>query len=241
MVIIMKGKKVFAVLAAALIGVSSFALGSAHAANTSEPITASLSYDVSINYNGTDVTMKNVNGERVYPILYQGTTYIPIRAMGNLFGVPVDWDGATRTVLLGDSANSEGFDLIDNYEPYAVVRYCRQVQSTEGKTAFVGGVKTNHWLTLQSSSYACYGGAENTDVYYNIGGKYRNLSFEVTSAEDTTLFVYGDNEYILAEIPLTAHQTPQKININLQNTTQLHFQAKLSSNYPLEIINAYLT
>ncbi len=34
---------------------------------------------------------KNVNGERVYPILYEGTTYLPIRAIGELMGKKVYW------------------------------------------------------------------------------------------------------------------------------------------------------
>jgi len=102
----MKLNKAFTLLGSVLLLSGGFALG-ASASSTSEPITAYMSYDINVNYNGENVVMKNANGERVFPIIYQGTTYIPIRAMGNLFDVPVDWDSATKTVLLGTSVDSK--------------------------------------------------------------------------------------------------------------------------------------
>lgn len=51
--------------------------------------------------------MADVNGNPVYPLLYNGTTYLPIRAVSNMLGLNVDWDGATQTVLLGKSSTSD--------------------------------------------------------------------------------------------------------------------------------------
>lgn len=46
-----------------------------------------------------------VNGEArtmdVMPILYKDRTYIPVRYVAESFNLPVDWDGASRTVYLG--------------------------------------------------------------------------------------------------------------------------------------------
>lgn len=44
----------------------------------------------------------DANGNRVDPILIDGTTYLPVRAVANAFGQAVYWDGATSTVYLGD-------------------------------------------------------------------------------------------------------------------------------------------
>jgi len=245
--IFMKLKKAFTFLAVVAAIIGSFVLGT-YAASTSEPIKAYMCYDVSVNYNGENVIMKDANGERVYPIGYQGTTYIPIRAMGNLFGIPVDWDGTTRTVLLGGSAKSEGIDLIDNFKPYAVNYGSKQVPKSEKQTKSIGGVEVNHWLYMKNEILDLAGGAKgDTYAYYNLGGKYNNLTFEVATNEDTMLYVYGDNESLLGKVPLTANQTPLKVTIPLLETTQLHFQAILSKNSlntdesTIGIFNAYLT
>jgi hypothetical protein len=40
------------------------------------------------------------DGTPVLPISYNGTTYLPVRAMGYLLGLGIDWDGSTKTVLI---------------------------------------------------------------------------------------------------------------------------------------------
>lgn len=37
------------------------------------------------------------------PITYEGSTYLPVRAVAEAVGVPVGWDAATQTVILGDT------------------------------------------------------------------------------------------------------------------------------------------
>lgn len=241
----MKFKKVPMFLAVALLMMCSFALG-AHAAGTSEPITAYMRYDVDVKYNGESVVMKNVNGTRVYPISYEGSTYVPIRAIGNLFGVPVEWDGATKSVVLGASAKSQGIDLIDNFLAYSVSYGTKQIQATEQKRKSISGVEVNHWLSLKNGTPSSEPKAD-AYAYFNLGGKFDTLTFEASCDEDTILYVYGDNESVLGEVALTANQVPKKVTIPLHSATQLHFQARLSKNTlnnddnTLGIINAYLT
>jgi len=74
-------------------------------------VQATLSPDITVNYNGEVQKMADANGAEVYPLVYNGTTYVPIRAVSNMLAVPVDWDGPTRTVLLGDK-NVDGTSLL---------------------------------------------------------------------------------------------------------------------------------
>jgi len=43
------------------------------------------------------VVLRNANADRIYPILFDGTTYLPLRAIAGLFGMDARWDGETRT------------------------------------------------------------------------------------------------------------------------------------------------
>ena len=79
------------------------ALVAVTASGTLQEIVANLNYGITIEYNDVDQTMTDANGNRVYPISYNGTTYLPIRAVANMMGVKVEWDGPTNHVLLGNS------------------------------------------------------------------------------------------------------------------------------------------
>jgi len=67
-----------------------------------ETITASLANDIKFTLNGEAWTPMD-NGQAMAPIIYNGRTYLPVRAVGEALGIKVNWDDATRTVILGDA------------------------------------------------------------------------------------------------------------------------------------------
>jgi len=92
-----RGKRAVALLLS-LVMVWGLALNASAA--TPETVTVQLSPNITVKLDGEVQTMTDVNGNPVYPVLYGGTTYLPIRAVGNMLGLDVDWDGATQTVIL---------------------------------------------------------------------------------------------------------------------------------------------
>lgn len=66
-----------------------------------EQVEAILSHEISIVFNNELKQFSDVNGTKVYPILYQGTTYLPIRAISALFDTAVEWDGSNNSIYLG--------------------------------------------------------------------------------------------------------------------------------------------
>ena len=83
-----------ALLAAVVLG------GRGRAAAT---VTARLRPDITIVIDGSERAFYNAGGQQVHPILYDGTTYLPVRAIGELMGKNVDWNQATQTVTLSGS------------------------------------------------------------------------------------------------------------------------------------------
>ncbi len=57
---------------------------------------------ISIVIDGQKLEAKDVNGNVVYPIAIDGTTYLPVRAIGSAFGRKVEWDSASNTVYIGE-------------------------------------------------------------------------------------------------------------------------------------------
>lgn len=64
-------------------------------------VTATLRPDVTVRIDGVTCDFYNAQGKEVHPIIYNGTTYIPLRAVGELMGKNVNWDGTTGTASLG--------------------------------------------------------------------------------------------------------------------------------------------
>lgn len=57
--------------------------------------------DVTVELNGIRQIFKNVKGQVVYPLIYNGTAYLPIRAVSALMKEPVEWDSGSKTVFIG--------------------------------------------------------------------------------------------------------------------------------------------
>ena len=57
--------------------------------------------NIKIALDGVQVTPRDVQGNIVEPFIYQGTTYLPLRAVANALGLAVDWDNESKTVVLG--------------------------------------------------------------------------------------------------------------------------------------------
>ena len=75
--------------------------GAAGAANAPYTVSAELSPNVPVRIGGIVQTFYNAQGNEVHPISYGGTTYVPIRAIGELMGKNVNWDAASQTATIG--------------------------------------------------------------------------------------------------------------------------------------------
>ncbi len=88
-------KKLTCSLTAAAILLSGTVAGAAYNVN------ATLTPDVNVNIDGTNRTFYNAQGQEVFPIIYNGSTYLPIRAIGEIMNKNVNWDAATQTASIG--------------------------------------------------------------------------------------------------------------------------------------------
>lgn len=57
--------------------------------------------DVKVTLDGKTLELKDAAGRPVTPIVSEGVTYLPIRAIADALNVPVLWDGESATVYLG--------------------------------------------------------------------------------------------------------------------------------------------
>ena len=60
--------------------------------------------DIKITIDGTEIRPTDAEGNSVEPFIIDGTTYLPLRAIANLFDIEIGWDGGTKTVMLTSPA-----------------------------------------------------------------------------------------------------------------------------------------
>ena len=77
-------------------------LGTAVGAVSNENVSVLLNRMLTIRYNGAEQSMKDANGDAVYPISYNGTTYLPVRAICDMLGADIEWDEQTNTVSISE-------------------------------------------------------------------------------------------------------------------------------------------
>ena len=85
----------------AVILMFSLFLTGAFAANTYQK-SINVEYGINVSFNNEKLSMTDVNGKPVQAFVYQGTTYVPIRAVSNAFGADVSYDSSNNTAYIFD-------------------------------------------------------------------------------------------------------------------------------------------
>ncbi|MBD5153929.1 MAG: hypothetical protein HDT15_02340 [Oscillibacter sp.] len=162
----MKRGKRFVSLALALAMICSLMVN-AGATEAQEEIKAQLSYDITVSYNGETQALTDAAGNIVYPISFNGTTYLPVRAVSYVLGIAVDWDGATQTVQLSDGeaaapkavpvsdAPSGSKDVTAQLNPGITVKYSGEVQTmtdAAGNTVYPVSYNGTTYLPVRAVS-----------------------------------------------------------------------------------------
>lgn len=69
---------------------------------------AELEYNnIKVTMDGAQVNLVDAAGNPVEPFIISGTTYLPVRAVAGALGLEVDWDSATKTVVLRHPGTSQ--------------------------------------------------------------------------------------------------------------------------------------
>jgi len=205
-------------IAGFLIGVM-LTSGMVFAKNKTEIIEAFYN-NIKIYVDGVKIEPKDAAGNVVEPFIYNGTTYLPVRAVGEAIGKKVTWEGETQSVFLGDKPG-EVLNLFDVCTPYAGEWF--EVKNAEAIT--IAGKKYYNTLTLGNIGNGVTGFA-----LFNLDSKYDKLSFEIGAIDERsytgtikTLNLYTDNK-LINSYEISASSLPQKIIVDLKSACQLKIE-----------------
>lgn len=74
-----------------------------------------LNKEIGIMLNGGPWEMK-IGAETVYPLIYEGRAYLPVRPLAEALSVPIEYDTANKLIYIGEKTNKVPI-LSENYRP----------------------------------------------------------------------------------------------------------------------------
>ncbi len=67
--------------------------------------------NIRVTLNGQKLDLKDATGKTVEPFMFDGTNYLPVRALSESLGLDVSWDGNTNTVVLTGNSHPSSSDM----------------------------------------------------------------------------------------------------------------------------------
>jgi|GEM_PF-3386621 len=131
-------KKITSSIILLVLLVSLFPLKAQAASGSLIGVKLAVSVGVNIYINDVPFTPTDVNGNEVKPFIYNGTTYLPARAISNVFGAKIDWNGDTQSVYIDTST----VGAVTNHTPYRfdTVQTNTTISAEKGVKIYVNNV-----------------------------------------------------------------------------------------------------
>lgn len=197
----MKIKKVFR---RTLIGavVATLLVGTAAAATITTRTIEANYRGIKVVVDGIEVELKDATGNSVEPFISNGTTYLPLRAIGEALGKEVSWDGTTGTVYVGKVPGAAE-NWMTKLPPYQY-----GTTGNGGNTvALYDGSDRKSYFTVSGTNYLTGITFSNTQklaifkayALWNTNTYYKTMTFTLGNLDgwqrDATMEVYLDGEY----------------------------------------------
>ena len=176
--------------------------------------------DIKLVVDGVPVTPKDANGSVVEPFIYNGTTYLPVRAVGEALGKTVSWDGATSTVYIGEA------DSAPEKPTTVQLKDLKSVSSNPPR--FQSEVNDNYGNHYDNALRWGYGYEKQTFEYlFNM--KYSRLTATlcIPELESNNTGVYlkivGDGQVLYKSPEMVKQSYPEKIDIDISDYNDIKF------------------
>ena len=193
-------KRLQGLIAGLLIG--TILTGGAVFAKSGTEMIEALYSNIKIYVDGIKIEPKDATGKTVEPFIYNGTTYLPVRAVGEAIGKTVTWDGATQSVFLGGKPGEVQY-LLDVCPPY-------ETGSFRDESFYMAGKKYSDGF---------YSWFYEQDAYFNLDGMYSELNCVVGHVDgyggyDKTVTFYVDGKKV-TEVDIFKGEMPKEVTVPL--------------------------
>ncbi len=220
-------KKSLAIPVLLFVFLMGFAAGTG-AQSTVQTVSAYLNQAIKMTLHGEAFTPQEVDGTQIKPLIYNGRSYLPVRAIAEALNIPVDWDQATKTIKLGEEPpefkQPEGVSMLD-YRIY--------------EQDLVSTIKPN-FLSIHGYSFSkglyCIED-EGFCIVSDIDVKYKNLGFNLGMTGPGYAEVKFKNKETNQVLDSVTIREKDKIiyhELDITNADKLQIEVKAYDNYDIK-------
>ncbi|NLS45476.1 MAG: copper amine oxidase [Firmicutes bacterium] len=212
----------------------------AFAANTTKQISATYA-NIKIYVDDLLISPKDGLGNSVEPFIYQGTTYLPVRAVSEALGKPILWDGKTNSIYIGKHDSDEPAISLNDLDYFNATGSWDKVDNPRDNlgNSYVEGLSGINSLSRYADYYAT--------VDYVLNGKYRRLKGSYIlryidrskQRAEGKLKIYGDDKLLFSD-GMKPGKTPVEFDIDLSGVLRLRIEMSNYDTYSTIIADANL-
>lgn len=170
---------------------------------------------------------KDSKGKQIQPFIYNGVTYLPVRAVGEAIGKNVEWDSAANTVILSTPVNgADGIQYLTDIEPPYQAKWWKIYTSDDEKSFNMAGREYQNGFV----------GSNDDSLLFNLDGRFTEIEGMLGAVsflhpdKGRNVEIYLDGK--LHETYLIKHPNlPQKITIPVTNVKQLEIVLPFNNEY----------
>ena len=210
---------------------------------TMKEIVAYLNYTIDIVLDGEVQELVDAQGNRVYPISYNGTTYVPIRGVSTILGLGVEWDSVNGNVVLTTNPEVDKVDLLKDVTKSTDYSYIlsektqRILVSDNSNTEYDNGL---YCKVLKNQDFKA-----KDFVNIPIKKEVKKISFNAYSDTRCSINMFNQQGKLLKTFYLPGDKTMSfEYEIDSSSNTEIHFvvigqsESVKDTNYA-KILNLY--
>ncbi|AEI43129.1 hypothetical protein KNP414_04599 [Paenibacillus mucilaginosus KNP414] len=189
-----------------------------------EEIKAYLNNDIKVKVNGQTVQLLDEQGSVVTPITYDGSTYLPARAIASALNVAVDYDAATNSVLFGEKVDGVPINAVQTLSRAIKDPGLTKYKNKDYQEVIRDTINNGYNFTLKPQK------------------KYQTLYLQAAAlGSDVQLKVEDDNGRLLKQDTITAADGLKTIEVNVSGQEEVTVFYKYENNQGLNGIFIPLT
>ena len=187
--------------------------------------------------DGQELHPTDGNGKPVSPVIYDGTTYLPVRAVASALGKAVSWDGPTWTVYLGNMQGKLEY-------PTVMLKDMTSIEFQPITTTYL----TDNYGNRYNSAIYNYSTYSDSRTYfrYLLNMKYSRFKGTLYIPEGVTgdgsvqLTIEADGRVLYTSPDMSKTSTPVPIDVNVTgyNDIEIYFSAGTYRNIMLCLADA---
>ncbi|MBQ6697810.1 MAG: hypothetical protein IJN09_02065 [Oscillospiraceae bacterium] len=126
--------------------------------------------DIKLSVDEEYITPRDVNGNIVEPFIYNGTTYLPVRAVGEALDRVVSWDNERSAVHIDEKKPEETFFY--DLTPVQISEKGDFYKDYDGTNRYIGFAPSNSFQTLDIYGWRNF----ECRVIYSLNGKAKRIA-----------------------------------------------------------------